>query len=192
MNYNELNIKKATFEDKYEIAKTIAYGYKKDFEALTKNMEKIANAFKNGIKYEKFWIAEYKGKIIAAAACSDYLSRAFEPNKKECISNFGFFLGYISYYAFKKEFAKPLKYDNKTGYIEFVCVLEEFRGKGIAKAIIKEIINNNINYNEFILDVMDSNIYAIKAYKNIGFIEFDRLLISKSKSKEKIYMKYKK
>ena len=53
------------------------------------------------------------------------------------------------------------------GYVTNVAVLPQFRGRGIAQALISEQMKNDM---EFItLEVRESNIPAISLYKKMGF-----------------------
>jgi ribosomal-protein-alanine N-acetyltransferase len=76
------------------------------------------------------------------------------------------------------------KAENKVvGYISFfcildeteianVCVLPEYRGRGIGKALTKCAIdfNKEINGIKVMLEVRKSNITAIRLYESLGFI----------------------
>jgi GNAT superfamily N-acetyltransferase len=59
----------------------------------------------------------------------------------------------------------------KQGYLGFMFVLEEHRGKGLNRLIIKALINwcKHRNINEIRLNVYDKNPSAIKAYEKVGF-----------------------
>ena len=50
-------------------------------------------------------------------------------------------------------------------------VLEKYRGQGIGKKLVDEVINvcNKENINTLTLEVRVSNSYAIKMYEDIGF-----------------------
>lgn len=73
-------------------------------------------------------------------------------------------------YARIKEDRHYLKH-NKQGYLGFMFVLEEHRGKGLNKMIIDTLLKwckkNGIH--EIRLDVYEDNVPAIKAYEKVGF-----------------------
>jgi ribosomal protein S18 acetylase RimI-like enzyme len=170
----DYTIRKATPSEKQKIAKAIANSYSEELSILTKDQTEAAKVFEQGIHTERFWVYAQNDEIFGITACSDVHGRAFTPNRKNCIKNFGLLRGFIAYMIFKSEFAKQLPYPNTTGYIEFVGVIDTARGRGIAKAIMDEIIKHNKQYNEFVLDVMDNNIPAIKSYEKLGFVDFKR------------------
>lgn len=71
------------------------------------------------------------------------------------------------------EQAKPYVQHNKHGYLGFMYVLPECRGKGINKKII-DMLKTWValqNVTELRLEVYYDNISAIKAYEKIGFLK---------------------
>jgi GNAT superfamily N-acetyltransferase len=73
-------------------------------------------------------------------------------------------------YARIKDDRHYLKHD-KQGYLGFMFVLEEHRGKGLNKLIIEELVKwcRDRAIYEIRLDVYEDNIQAIKAYEKAGF-----------------------
>jgi GNAT superfamily N-acetyltransferase len=67
--------------------------------------------------------------------------------------------------------AKPYLKHAKYGYLGFMYVNPDFRGKGINKLIINELKKwaKSRNIVELRLDVYDGNHPAIKAYEKVGF-----------------------
>lgn len=55
------------------------------------------------------------------------------------------------------------------GYVTNVATLKEFRRMGVAKALIKEVMKNEMEF--LTLEVRQSNIPAISLYKSLGFVE---------------------
>jgi ribosomal protein S18 acetylase RimI-like enzyme len=69
----------------------------------------------------------------------------------------------------------------------------DITGKGVAYGIINEIIKQT-QYEEYILEVADTNCNAVKLYEKIGFMEFKRVKYKYKRQSEinnLIYMKYK-
>lgn len=73
-------------------------------------------------------------------------------------------------YARIKEDRHYLKHD-KQGYLGFMFVKDEHRGKGLNKLIVDRLINwcQKRDVFEIRLDVYDDNPQAIKAYEKAGF-----------------------
>lgn len=186
------HIRKATENDRYAIALCIAEGFEKDFSILSKDNKKIAAAIAEGLQIDKFYIAETDGKIMATMAISDCSGRAASVVKPALRKQFGFLKGLIASIVLKEEFEGQLAYPAGTGYIEFVTVRKEYRGKGMAAFLLKESMELS-GYQEFILDVTDTNTTAIRCYLQFGFKEIQRISEKYAKQKgfhAKIYMFY--
>lgn len=187
-----LHIRKAEEADRNSVALCIAEGFEKDFSALCKDKQKVANAIATGLNIERFYIADVSGDIAGTMAISDCNGRAARIHNKDLRKYFGFFYGLIGALVLKEEFEGKLDYPITTGYIEFVAVRKKYRKQGIATTMLKESMLLT-NYQNFVLDVTDINSNAIKCYTNIGFAEFDRIPEKHGKQKgfnEKIYMRY--
>lgn len=51
-----------------------------------------------------------------------------------------------------------------------ICILPQFSGRGLAKEYLnRRIIDFTRSYSEMILEVRETNLAALKLYKNIGF-----------------------
>ncbi|MCL2294307.1 MAG: GNAT family N-acetyltransferase [Spirochaetes bacterium] len=62
-------------------------------------------------------------------------------------------------------------------------VLQQARGKGVAKELMKAIVENSSKYNEFVR----INVSAIKSYEDFGFVEFKRVPVVKFFKRSKIF-----
>jgi ribosomal protein S18 acetylase RimI-like enzyme len=189
----DICIRQAAEQDKRGISRTIAYSFEKEFSMLIKDMERVAKAFEDSIDVSRFFVAEQNGEVVGMIACTDCTGRAVEVNRKAFVSHWGFFRGMIGYTILKPEFMSPLQYPSTTGYIEFVGVLKQARGKGLAKTMLKEIIERHPQYDEFFLDVTDVNIPAQKSYQAFGFVESHRVPEKHPKQRgfnSRIYMRY--
>ena len=189
----DFNIRKGNEDDRAQIARTLAYSFEQDFSGLTKDMERVAKVLENGVDSDRFIVAEQGGKIIGIAGCADCKGRAVSPTKKVCRKHFGFIRGSIAYMVMYKELFGPLNCAATTGVIDFVGVLEEARGKGIAKAMLEKTVENNPQYSEFILNAKDNNYRAIGIYERFGFVEYEREPFRWAKHAgfdAKVWMKY--
>jgi len=187
----EYVIRKARESDSSKIARTLAYSFEKGLSPLTKDMERIARVFENGIATDCFYIAEQDDEMIGAAAFSDFTGRALKSTKSECKEHLGFIRGSLAYRILCSELMRPHSYPENTAYIDVVGVLEKARGKGVAKEMLRAIIKNNSKYDEFILEADSVNSSAIKCYTDLGFVEFKRVPIIKFFKRSRVYMKYK-
>ena len=85
---------------------------------------------------------------------------------------------------------RPLSYPETTSYIDVVGVLQQARGKGVAKKMLKTMIENNPQYNEFVLEADSKNASAIKSYTDFGFVEFNREQFLVFVKRYRVFMKY--
>jgi ribosomal protein S18 acetylase RimI-like enzyme len=162
---------------------------------MHKDMGRIAKALENGIDTSRFLVAEQAGSMIGIIACADCKGRAVLPCQKDFIKHLGILRGRIAYKITHDEFMWPIPYPAGTGYVEFVGVLEHARGRGIAKEMLREMVNSHPQYNEYILDVNDGNASAQKCYRDFGFVEFERVPVKYPKMlgySAKLFMRYSK
>ena len=183
-------VRKACESDRSNIAKTLVYSFEKVLSALTKNLECMAKVFENGLSLERFYVAEQNEAIIGVIACADCRGRVFRTTKNDCKKHLGLIRGMVAFRVFRSELMRPHSYPATTGCIDVLGVLPQARGKGVAKELLKVIIENNPQYTEFVLDVDSINTSAIKSYTDFGFIEFKRVPIMKFLKRSKIFMKY--
>ena len=168
-------VRKACENDSYGIAKTLAYSFEKNLSILTKDIECIARIFDNGVNTDRFYVAEQNNEIIGVVACTDCKTgRALKSTKSDCIKHLGFIRGTIAFNYICADLMRPMPYPEMTGYIDVVGVLEKARGTGVAKEMLKTMIENNPQYDEFVLEADSKNVAAIKSYTDIGFVEFKR------------------
>jgi len=183
-------VRKARKGDNLNIARTIAYSFEKTFSVFTKDMERMAKVFENGVAVDRFYVAEHNEEIIGIVACGDCTGRALGTTKDECKKYLGLFRGQMAFRVIRSELMLPHNYPATTGYIDVIGVLQQARGKGVASELLKELVKNNPQYNEFVLDVESVNTSAIKIYANFGFVEFKHVPFTKIFKRSRIFMKY--
>ena len=165
---NDIVIRRAIESDKNDIARTIVYGFRFDFIRLSKNLDKVVDALASSIDFRRFFIARNGSQTIGVIACADCNGRAINIDIKQFRKYLGLFKGSIAGSMLKTEFSKPLQSPLTTGNIDVVSVAENFRRMGLAGKMLDTVINQT-EYNEYILDVVDSNISAQKCYLKYGF-----------------------
>jgi len=186
----DYTVRKAHDSDNHNIARTLVYSFEEALAPLTKDMERIVKVFESGIETDRFFVAEQNYEMIGAIAYADYTGRAFSVKKNDCIKHLGAIQGRIAYNFIDKELLRPLTYPATTGNIDIIGVLPKARGKGVAKALLRTVIDNNPKYCEFILETDSANNSAIKSYTDFGFVEISRAPIMKSTKRSRVVMKY--
>ena len=183
-------IRKARESDRMEISRVIAYSFEKIFSVFTKDMNRMARVFEDGISIHRFYVAQLGDDIVGIIACGDSVERVLKSTKEICKAHLGAIRGFLAFRIIRSELMLPHPYPETTGYVDVLGVLAQARGRGIAKELLNSLIENNPQYNEFILDVDSINASAIKSYTDFGFVEYKRVQVSKFFKRSKIFMKY--
>lgn len=163
-----LTIRPALPQHRQGLARCIAEGFERDFSALCKDTEKTARAIEGGIRTSRFWVAEEKDILAGTAALSDCRERAVRTDRAGYLKHFGPLRGRLALFVLKEEFETPLKIPEKTGYLEFVAVDRRFRRQGVATALLQKILSSGL-YQDYLLDVVNTNTGAIRLYEKLGF-----------------------
>ena len=187
-------IRRANENEKNQVAEVFAKSFAEDFAVLANGVDNVAKIFENGVNVSRILVAEQNGKLVGAIGCGDCSNRAFYVTKKDCRIYLSFFRAFLASAVFSEEFVKPFPHPANVGYIDFLGVLEEARGQGIAKALLARVVEHFPQYDEFILDVTDVNTIAIKLYENVGYVEYERIRSKWAKYgagfKDKVWMRY--
>jgi len=187
----EYIVRKALKSDSHNIAHTLAYSFVKTLSILTKDMSCIARIFENGVETDRFYVAEQDNEIIGVVACTSCKTgRALNATKSDCIKHLGCIRGIIAYRFICSDLMRTLSSPQTTGNIDVVGVLQKARDKGVAKEMLRTIIQNNPQYDTFVLEADSTNISAIKSYTGVGFTEYKRERVAKFIKRYRIFMKY--
>ena len=142
---------------------------------FSKDNTVLVNTFNHIFLLDKFYIAVENDKVVGMVGCTESIKSSIKLDKSEFKKYLGFIKGTLSYYILKREFGKNTPgAKNGIGSIDFVATSKEYRGRGIAAAIINHIFAE-VDYDEYILEVADTNTPAVNLYKKIGFKEYTRI-----------------
>lgn len=192
---DDLIIRKAQDTDRKAISLLIAKAFAPDFALLSLREEAVADLLEEGLSLKRFFVAEQEGNIIGTAACTDSRGRALILDRQMCKRHFGSIRAFFTASILEKEFSSSLPYAPTTGFLEFVCVAESWRGKGVGSALLGFILGQLCNYEDYMLGVADDNPEAIRCYQALGFQEICRVPVHRSRRKEyhaQIYMGHRK
>ena len=166
----------ATFDLRPQMGEIFADGfYELGLKSLSKDKQKLANALNHIFQLEHYYVALDGEDVMGFAALATGKS-LLKLDKKIIVQHFGFILGRFAYFFLNKFMANhkfPFSIPPNAGTIEFVATAQQHRGKGVAGKIIAHIMDVTPQ-NEYILEVVDTNAPAIKAYTKLGFAEFTR------------------
>ena len=133
-------VRPAAERDRGGIATVIAHAYRREFSTLTRDMEKIAGALENAVEVNRFFVAEQRGDVVGAIACTDCTGRAMRLDNANFRRHLGLVRGELGARILKPQFMSGLEYPATTGYIEFVAVSEKARRRGIATKLVEGVI----------------------------------------------------
>jgi GNAT superfamily N-acetyltransferase len=185
---------KATNEMKPQISRVFVDGFYQWLRYFSKDRAKLTRALAHMFNTDCFFTAIESGEVIAITACAAKGQRCVRLNRREFTKHLGFTRGNIAYSMLHREFevkTYPITIGENTGAIEFVAVASEHRGKGIAANLIQHIFSAT-DFQEYILEVADTNTAAVNLYKRLGFS--DVLCVPQKHTKqsginELVYMK---
>ena len=180
-----------------KISRIFSEGFGHWLTFFSKDIKVLTKAFSHMFLLEEFYIAIVDGEIAGITACTNGKSAPVKFDKKELKKHFGFVKGTIAGKLLKSylsERSYPFSLSDNTGSIEYVAVSEKFRRQGIAETLIQHIIENT-SYQNYVLDVADTNFGAVKLYKKLGFSEIHKVKEKHPKQSGfnyLLYMKYSK
>jgi ribosomal protein S18 acetylase RimI-like enzyme len=181
-----------------KISEIFVGGFGKDLRFFSKDDNILIKAFSHIFVLDVFYVAIIDNEIAGIMACTDMKTFCIKHDKQVFIKQFGLIKGIIANILFKNYFMKypkyPIKTNERTASIEFVATSEKYRGKGVASEIMN-YLHSFPEYDEYILEVADTNMPAVKLYEKMGYKEVYRKKQRFSKYigiNYLIYMKYSK
>jgi ribosomal protein S18 acetylase RimI-like enzyme len=175
-----------------KISKIFVDGFYQWLHYFSKDKKKLVNAFSHMFNLDVFYVALLNDEICGIAACNDGKIKSVHLEKKELKKYLGFVKGTIAYAVLNHEFEEkqyPFPIEPDMGCIEFVATSAEYRGKGVASAIITNIFKTT-PYTNYVLEVADTNLNAVNLYTKLGFKEFKRVEEKHSKTSGINYLIY--
>lgn len=166
--------------------------FKQAADLMKVGLQPCADAFKHSFIKEHYYVALQDGNVLGLLAVSSRKGRSHAFNKSILQQEFGFWKGSLVLYFLKKELEKPIYLNPEQCYIESVTTSEKARGQGVATALIQYLFEH-LEYKEFLLEVVDTNVSAFRLYERLGFTVFKRkkagLFDKKSGFNERWYMR---
>lgn len=180
---------------KKRISEIFIDGFGKHFTFFSKDTNKLVQAFEHMFQTDLFYVALFDGKVVGITALTNGKDFSVILNQSELRKHLGYYKGTMAYLALNNEFKKTaVKTGEGIASVEFVATASEYRGKGIASAIMNHLFSLP-QYNEYVLEAADTNSNAVRLYKKLGYREFKRIRQKFSKISGVnylIYMSYKK
>src|SRR5882757_6338926 len=168
-----LSVRRAVEADRRGIASVVAHAYRHEFSTLSRNMDSISAALTPGVEVDRFFVADRRGDVVGAIACTDHTGRAMRVTAADWRRHLGLVRGELAARILAPQWMSRLDYPADTGYIEFVAVAERARRQGIATQLVEGVIAQT-PYIDFELEVTDVNTAARECYRKIGFVDVKR------------------
>lgn len=182
MEINYVQADKLDFDPRPQMGEIFAEGQAHLFTSFSKDAKRLAKAFTHIFDLRYFYLAVDGDTVTAMAACTDGLC-PIRFDKDTCRKELGFIRGWLAYSILTKYIVNhkfPFDFIPGMGRIEVVGTAAKFRGKGIAHNLLKHAMEST-PFTEYVLEVIDDNIGAIKLYEKLGFEIFQKVLDKNSK-----------
>jgi len=191
MNTQYLKANKLEFDPRPQMADIFVEGFAHHFVAFSKDKQRLAKAFAHVFDLQHLYVAIQETEVMAITACTGGAS-PIKFNKTICRKELGFLRGSAAYIMLTKYIVNhkfPFEFTPGMGRIEVVATAPAAREKGIAHGLLKHIFDAT-PYAEYVLEVVDDNIGAIKLYEKLGFETFKKVkTVINSKANAFLYMK---
>jgi len=164
------------FDPRPQMARIFADGFYQWLKYFSEDKDKLGKAFEHIFNLRYFFVAIENGEILAQVSCADdsITSVSFEPRFLR--TELGLVYGTIAYIMLKRNIIDrkyPFKLPANTGVIELVATYPSHQGKGIAHDLLAHVMDNT-RYDDYVLEVADTNAAALRLCKKLGFNEFKR------------------
>ncbi|GIO87166.1 hypothetical protein J25TS5_40980 [Paenibacillus faecis] len=164
----------------------------RSLQFMSKDQTRLTRALRHAFVGDQFYTAVENGKVLGIFAYSTNRARAFSFDKQIFQKEFGRIKGSFIYKVLHGELGKPLDFNDRQCYFESVATAREARGRGIATLLNNHLIDM-LDFDEFILEVVDTNTSAYRLYEKLGYTEIkrkkQRLFPKLAGFNERIYMK---
>ncbi|NNH72900.1 GNAT family N-acetyltransferase [Nocardia uniformis] len=146
-----------------------------DFIAFSRDTGKLADAFEHMLLLDRFYVALVDGEPAGLASLTEGDQTLFAPRWREIRRHLGFARGLLCYLVIRRWFMAASD-DARPGLAEigFVATEPDFRGRGVATALLRHLLAQP-GYREYVLeDIKDTNTSALGVYTKLGFTEYKR------------------
>ncbi|MBD2867347.1 GNAT family N-acetyltransferase [Paenibacillus arenilitoris] len=154
-----------------QAAEVFVDSYRKELEEVSRDRTVLARLIKQSFVKQQFYAAIQDGRVAGIMAYSTNKTRSQRFDRRELQQAAGRFKGWLLHGIFEKQFHAPLELGEDECYLEAVATDPAYRGKGIATALLNHLLEH-LPYRVFTLEVVDTNVKAIRLYEKQGFSVF--------------------
>lgn len=177
MNYEIICANKAGQNIQASISEIFVEGFYQWLKFFSKDKAKLKRAFAHMFNLDVFYVAMEAKTVTGIAVLNNGMQPTIKLNKKELQKHIGFIRGGIAYKVLTREFVEkqyPFILKEREASVEFVTTAEAYRSKGVASTLMKYFIEQP-QFDNYVLEVADTNENALKLYEKLGFREFMRI-----------------
>lgn len=175
-----------------EMSRIFVEGFHQWLKYFSKEKQPLVDVMEHAFNLDVFYFARVDGQMAGFTACSDGTVPTLRLEEAPFLQHLGEEMGSIAYSMLKGEFEEkqyPFPIVPGMGVVEFVATASEHRGKGVASAVIRHILANT-PYDQYVLEVADTNQGAVRLYQKLGFQEFQRVKEPNSEQSGVNYLVY--
>jgi len=150
--------------------------YTHGLQYFSKDIDRLARALAHAFDLTAFYAAVEGEELMGIVGVTAKKPPPIKLDKKILIRELGFFRGRLANWGLNKFMVNhqyPFPMHEKMGSIEFVATSAQHRGKGVASALVAHVMEQS-GFDEYVLEVVDTNAGAIRVYERLGFAEFIR------------------
>lgn len=153
----------------------------------------LVRAIKHSFLKDHYYAALQDDQVMGIVALSTSRGgRSHVLNPKQLRSELGPIKGQMIHAILRNELEKPMVLTDRQCYVESVTTAQEARGKGVATRLMRHLFDT-LDYDEYILEVVDTNVKAIQLYERLGFAIFERkkagFFLRRMGINERLYMR---
>jgi ribosomal protein S18 acetylase RimI-like enzyme len=178
-----------------KISDVFVAGFMQWLRYFSNDAQQLSRAFAHMFLLDSFFVAFVEGHIAGIAACTNGMAPSVRLSARELRRHLGLVKGSVAAMVLKSQFENhpyPFTVEPGWGSVEFVATAAQYRGHGVASAIMEHIVKTT-PFSAYVLEVADTNLPAVKLYERFGFKEFMRTAAPHSKRSGinyLVYMKY--
>jgi ribosomal protein S18 acetylase RimI-like enzyme len=148
-------------------------GFYDSLRVIAADAGKLARALEHTLVKEQFFVALEEGRVLGIFGYSVGQKRPFRFDRAVLRRELGWLRGTLFYHLVRHELEKPLNLAKHQCYFEAVATAKEARGRGVASQLNNELVTR-LGYADYFLEVVDTNVNAIRLYEKLGYVEFRR------------------
>ena len=165
-----------TFDPRPQVGKIAVEAFYDLLRHFPVDMAQAEKVFARSIELDYFYAAVEDEEIVALVACKANKPPPIKFDKDILVEAFGLINGSIAYKMLEKYILNhkyPFELSPRTCSIEIAATAQKRRGQGIAGGLITQVMEE-LSFDEYVLEVVDTNAAAIRMYEKLGFSEFMR------------------